>query len=293
MALPQNSIDSEFHRLLVEGAPDLIARLNPDGVFTYASPAARDLTGFDSGELLGRSLCSLLPYSLDSDRVRKSFNTLKTQSSAQTVDYRLRRKDGGYVWLETTFKPVRDPETKTLYEVMAFSHNVTKAKQIETALQFLSRGSDALTFDDFFRPLVSHVAAALQVNYAFITEAIEDHTKVRMLAFWKGEDFADPFEYGLADTPCDSVINEGKMCYYPLGIQGIFPKDQDLVSLNAQGYVGIPIGDLAGKVIGHLAILDRKPIKLDDPQLWILKLFAARAGTELERLRMNGKSYQS
>ncbi len=292
MALPQHDRDSsEFHRSLVEGAPDLIARLNADGVFTYASPAARDLTGFDSGELAGRSLCQMLPYSLDWERLRKAFASLKAQSAAQTMDYRLKRKDGSCVWLETTFKPVRDPATKTLQEVLTFSRDVTRAKQIEMALQFLSRGSDALTFDDFFRPLVSHVASALQVNYAFITEAIDNHTKVRMLAFWKGEDFADPFEYGLTDTPCDSVINEGKVCYYPLGIQGIFPKDQDLVLLNAQGYVGIPIGDLSGKVIGHLAILDRKPIKMDDPQLWILKLFAARAGTELERLRLNGQSY--
>ena len=169
--------------------------------------------------------------------------------------------------------------------MLAYSRDVTEEKQIEAALQVLARGNDSLSNQEFFRLLVSHVTAALNVSFAFVTETNPEHTQVRMLAFWKGTDFATPYEYPLDDTACDGVINQGKVCHYPIGVQSIFPKDQDLVALNAQGYIGLPIYDSMGRVIGHLAVLDDKPMQLENPKVWILKIFAYRAGIELERMQ--------
>lgn len=106
-----------------------------------------------------------------------------------------------------------------------------------------------------------------------------------MWAFWKGDNFAKPLAYPLANTPCDRVINAGETCYYPVGVQALFPKDQDLVDLNAQGYVGIPIKDSAGAIIGHLAVIDQRPLKLQDYEMSILKIFSRYAAVEMERLR--------
>jgi GAF domain-containing protein len=171
-------------------------------------------------------------------------------------------------------------------EVMVYSRDISRTKQFEGALQILARWGDQIAQDeDYFRQMVSHITSALNVSYAFISETNTEKTKVRMLAFWKGKDFGVPFEYPLADTPCDNVINEGRTCYYPLGVQSVFPKDQDLVSLNAQGYIGLPAYDSEGKVIGHLAVLDDQPMKLDDPKLWLLKIFALQIGLALERMK--------
>ncbi len=146
-------------------------------------------------------------------------------------------------------------------------------------------GTASATGDNFFRSLVRNLASALQMRYAFVSEW-EDiaHSRVRSLAFWKGSDYGDNFAYALDGTPCESVLG-GELCYYPRGVQALFPQDQDLVALDAQGYLGTPMIDAAGHVIGHLAVLDDKPVGDEFRRKSILTIFATRAGAELERKR--------
>ncbi|HZW73443.1 MAG TPA: PAS domain S-box protein, partial [Caldimonas sp.] len=52
----------------------------------------------------------------------------------------------------------------------------------------------------------------------------------------------------------------------------------------AESYCGVPLLDRSGIVVGHLAIIDDKPM-LDGPRgISILRIFAARARAEIERL---------
>src|SRR5262245_9995751 len=97
-----------------------------------------------------------------------------------------------------------------------------------------------------------------------------------------GHDFAPPFEYNLADTPCMKVTT-GQTCLYSNSVQAYFPHNDFLATMNAESYLGIPLWSSSHRVIGHMVIVDDKPMS-DDP-LWIsvLQTFAVRAGLELER----------
>ncbi len=144
-------------------------------------------------------------------------------------------------------------------------------------------GTYAKVGSDFFRSLVCHLAEALHVRYAFITECVDvPTTRVRTLAFWTGKDFGANFEYALAGTPCEDVL-DGAMCYHPRNIQALFPRDQDLVILGAESYLGVPLLDSAGQILGHLAVLDVDIMGDADRRKAILQIFAARASAELER----------
>jgi PAS domain S-box-containing protein len=285
---PHPDADSVY-RIIVEQSPHLIARYDRYGTFLYVSPICQTLLGYTAEELHGRSLYDFVQQS-DVDNLRQAYTTTLTRQGAQTAEYRVRRKDGSTIWLETTFQMMNFSNDEVRRDVLAFSRDATESKHVEAALEMLARGSAAVTSDDFFRPFVSHVAYTLRASYAFITEANEAHTRVRMLAFWKGDDFGVPFEYDLVDTPCDAVINQGKTCYYPVGVQAIFPRDKDLTGLGAQGYIGIPIYDSRQRIIGHLAVIDSKALKIKDRDRSLLRIFATRAGIELERLHALGVS---
>ncbi|MFN8373867.1 MAG: PAS domain S-box protein [Anaerolineae bacterium] len=281
---PQLEVPEDY-RMMVERSPDLISKLTTGGIVLYASPMCAELVGHLPQDLVGHSIFEFV-HQMDQPRLKSAFSGLM-RSSTQTVHYRIRHKDGSYVWMESICKGVVNGGTKPK-EVLVFSRDITRAKQFEGALQILARWGDQIAQDDdYFRQMVSHITSALNVSYAFITETNPDKNKVRMLAFWKGSDFGVPFEYALADTPCDTVINGARTCYYPVGVQSIFPKDQDLVSLKAQGYIGLPVFDSYGAVIGHLAVLDNEPLKLDDPKQWLLKIFAVQVGLALERMKRN------
>jgi PAS domain S-box-containing protein len=282
MTAPNFEAASDNYRMIVEHSPDLILRQSMAGIVLYASPICTALTGYQPDELVGHSLYEFV-NPLEQQRVKASY--LSLSRGTQTLHYRFRHKDGSYIWMESFCKVAPNDNLKQEKEVMVFSRDITRAKQFEGALQILARWGDQLAdSEDYFRQMVSHITSALGVSYAFITETNPEKTKVRMLAFWKGNDFGVPFEYPLTETPCHNVINEGRTCYYPIGVQSIFPKDQDLVSLKAQGYIGLPVFDSEGKVIGHLAVLDDAPLKLDDPKQWLLKIFTVQIGLALERM---------
>ena len=150
-------------------------------------------------------------------------------------------------------------------------------------LQHLAEGTAAVTGSDFFRSLVHHLASALNVRYAFVTQCTDEaSTRVRTLAFWMGKEFGENFEYTLAGTPCENVIN-GNVCCYPNSLQTLFPKDVGLAEWGAESFLGIPIRDSYQNILGHIAILDREPMSEKPHGLSVLKIFAARAGAEMER----------
>ncbi len=142
-----------------------------------------------------------------------------------------------------------------------------------------------MTGSDFFASLVRHLSSALAVRYAFVAECLDRaKSQARTLAFWVGDALGEPFEFSVAGTPCSGVL-EGAVCCYTSRVRELFPEDQDLVRLGAESYLGVPILDATSQVIGHMGVLDDKPIQEDPRRVGVMRIFAARAGAELERLR--------
>jgi len=65
----------------------------------------------------------------------------------------------------------------------------------------------------------------------------------------------------------------------------LFPLDKGLADWGAESYLGVPMLDREGRVIGHIAILDDKPMDRDSRAIDLIKIFAARAAAELKRQR--------
>lgn len=163
-------------------------------------------------------------------------------------------------------------------------------QQMDQALRAIVEGVGMTTGSDFLRSLVKHLASTLGVRYALITENIDSPaTRMRTLAFWAGADFNPNLEYNLAGTPCERVVAAGETVYHSQSIQTLFPKDTILVDLHAESYMGMPLYDEAGQILGHLAVLDDKPMGDETRRKSILRIFAARAGAEIARQRAEDK----
>src|ERR1041384_286249 len=156
-------------------------------------------------------------------------------------------------------------------------------RHAEETLRSITEGTAAATGGDFFTSLVRHLAKALHTRYSFVAECTDEtRTEVRTLAFWSTDRFAEDITFRVRGTPCEKVIG-GDVCCYPQSLQSLFPEDTGLVRLQAESYLGVPLYGSTGKVLGHLVVIDDKPmadsITRDIP---ILRIFAARAGAELE-----------
>jgi len=188
------------------------------------------------------------------------------------------------MWWDVVVSPVHASDG-TIDRLLAVSRDVTTHAAANELMRAVTEGTNLVGGAEFFPALVRHLARALRVPYAFVSQCT-DGTKrrVRTLAFWKGETIADNVEYDLRGTPCEAVI-AGQVCHHTAEVQDRYPTDRDLVDLNAQSYLGVPIAGASGEVLGHLAVLDVQPRSADEVSTTLLKTFAARAGMEMERLR--------
>lgn len=173
------------------------------------------------------------------------------------------------------------------------SHGLaTRHRGSDRLLRRIDEGTASVVGDRFFQSLTRNLAEALGIRYVLVSEMVEPGRRVRTLAFWTGEDFAANFDYALEGTPCESVLR-GEPCHYPRDVQRLFPNDADLVKLGAQSYLAVPLTSPDGKVLGHLAALDVKPMPLAPEDLSVFKIFGSRAGAELERKQLESLARRS
>ena len=156
--------------------------------------------------------------------------------------------------------------------------------RLEDALRTIVQGTAAVTGPDFLRSLVKHLAESLGCRYAVLGEAFGDPAfRVRTLAVWTGDAWADNFEYDLDGSPCEGVISDD-VCLITHDAWKRYPNDTLLAQSRIEAYLGVPLIDSAGKPIGILLVMHDQPHDVPHGEA-VLRIFGARAAAEIERLR--------
>ena len=153
------------------------------------------------------------------------------------------------------------------------------------ALRLVVEGTAGVTGRDFFRALVRNLATVMDTAGAWVTEYLPASRRLRAHAFWLQGRFVDPFEYDITGTACAPVVESRRFIHIPDRLIELYPGDPDLVAINAVSYLGVPLLDTNDEVMGHLSVLDVKPMPEDRRRLSLFEIFAARAAAESRRLR--------
>jgi PAS domain S-box-containing protein len=155
----------------------------------------------------------------------------------------------------------------------------------DRALEALVAGTAAETGERFFAALVENLARALGTAGAWVTEYQEDVRRLRAFALWIGGQYVSKFEYDVPGSPCEQVVCENRIVHIEDRVIELYPRDPELRQFGAVSYLGIPLADPEGVVLGHLAVLDTRPMPENPRALSLMRIFAARATAELLRLR--------
>lgn len=155
----------------------------------------------------------------------------------------------------------------------------------EVAFHSIVEGTSSQLGDDFFRSLVSNLASALPVCKAYVSEMIGPNSSdCSILAGWENGEFVSDKMFNLKNTPFEEVV-AGMVSFNsdlnPDNLNGHTFMGQE----NIKSYAAVPCFDSHFKIVGHLSVMDEKPILDRQRTLSVLKIFAARAGAELERKR--------
>lgn len=152
-------------------------------------------------------------------------------------------------------------------------------------LNSIARATFERTGEEFFEQLVKQLALALDTRYAWVTEWIDSPWRLRALSFWGVDARMRNFEYTVAGTPCAAVVEDRRVVHVPERIVELYPDDQALEPLDAVSYLGVPLEDHDGTLLGHLAVMHDAPMSAHPDIVAVLKIFAGRAAAELRRMR--------
>lgn len=155
----------------------------------------------------------------------------------------------------------------------------------DDVLQRVVKGVEAQTGEKFFDTLVEELARALSVKYAYLSEFNRADGCFYSKAGWSPNGLVPRFQVPVGG-PCDVALNH-QLVHHADGLADCYPNVQIIKDWGATSYCGLPLINASGKVAGHLAVLDDKPMPNGDYTASIMRIFAARAVAEIERAALD------
>lgn len=121
-------------RNLVEATSDLVWEIDAGHFYTYVSPKARDLLGWEPEELMGKNLLDLMPPP-EFRRLTPIIQAIFTaRQSFNFLEHQTLCKDGSCVILETNGVPIFDSQ-ENFHGYRGISRDITQHKQVEVRLR--------------------------------------------------------------------------------------------------------------------------------------------------------------
>jgi diguanylate cyclase (GGDEF)-like protein/PAS domain S-box-containing protein len=136
-----------LHKLVVDNSRDAIVLGDLDGTRTYVSPGIKALTGWEPRDLVGRVFSDVI-HPADLAEVEMAMRALRAGSEGGTLEYRERKRDGEYFWVEGSLRVYRDPATGRPVGFLNLMRDITERKRSEEHLQSAYRAMESLVVVD-------------------------------------------------------------------------------------------------------------------------------------------------
>jgi PAS domain S-box-containing protein len=265
------------YRSLFEAATDCIVVIDPDGRLLDINEYGCRALGYARGELAGGPLTRIF----DDGKLRRLLcrpGGIAAERRTLRAEQEVRAKDGSLHIFEYSAGPLPDGN------ILLVARDVTERRRQERLLENVARGIGPETGNAFFRSLVLALSRELPAYMTFVGEVVGGG-RVRTLACCRDGALSKNFEYALAGSLCAIAVEKRGTVVVPEGVSAKYPGDKGLARLGIAGYVGTPLFDAEGQVIGTVVALTREPIERKEFFVSMVEIFAARAAAEIERAR--------
>ncbi len=262
-------------RSIIENTVDGVITINDQGLVRTINPAAEKMFGSTAAEILNQNISKLIPQRLFvHDMTKLGRGTMIAMGHRQ----------GFYPFpIEISLSEMLLQSSKCY---VAMIRDVSARRRSEETLKHIGIGVSSATGKEFVRSLVRQLSKALQSDFAFIVEKIsrEDEESVCSIVIAEEDQIRTKQNYRLSNTACEETLKKGFQLFKN-NVREEFPTDEVLRELNAESFVAMPLTDNSGKSVGIMGVIHRKPLEHAEVAESTLKIFAARAGAEIERKR--------
>ncbi len=173
--------ESEY-QLLTENATDMISTHDASGKYLYVSPYVENILGYLPEEIIGQNAYNFM-HPQDISFIHKyQLNTLYNDNK-DFIEYRLRKKDGNYVWVESSARAVKEASGDFVCFI-TITRDLSHRKKAEKALKeseiyyktiFENTGTATIIIED--GKTISRVNSEFEKLYGAPKEDIEGKAK--------------------------------------------------------------------------------------------------------------------
>jgi len=188
--------------------------------------------------------------------------------------------NGKIKWIDTKSTAIYDEEHK-LIGIRDVIRDTTERKEKEEVLNVLTELSSTHGGKHYFKKLSNSLSELLNVEHVIIGLYDGKEDRVESIGYSLKGNIQDNFSYQLLNTPCKIALDR-EFELVESGVQKKYPKDEYLVEMNAESYVGITLFE-GKKPIGIVSLIDSKPFTNIDFITSILIQIKTRTETEIIR----------
>ncbi|RDS79739.1 sensor domain-containing diguanylate cyclase [Dyella monticola] len=154
------------YRMLADHSGDLVMRIRVDGHRMYVSPSVKELLGWEVDDFQDPRPDLIHPD--DRDRIAAEVVKLRSHGGTTTT-YRLRHKDGHYLWIEAFARLVPSPDNDGTMDIIYTGRDVTERVHFEQAL--LESQAQLRTVTDNVPAVIARID--LSERYTYINRFVE------------------------------------------------------------------------------------------------------------------------
>jgi len=136
-----NEIAQEHYRAMMREASDIIIFYTVKGDILFASEALERVLGCSQAEIERGGFLSLV-HSEDLDEARK-ISIVPDPGESLTATYRVRHRDGHYLWLEVVTRAIHDDTTGKLRNIVSVSRDISARKAHELEIEAAQERAEA------------------------------------------------------------------------------------------------------------------------------------------------------
>lgn len=129
------------YRMLADYSHDVVVRMRADGQRLYVSPSAKDILGWQPGEMLGSG--RILVHPDDQAMQQQAMAEVFASGESRTATYRVRHKHGHYIWMEAVARPIPSADGAAT-DIIYAGRNVSLRVTAQQALLASQRELEAL-----------------------------------------------------------------------------------------------------------------------------------------------------
>lgn len=196
------------------------------------------------------------------------------------AEYRVRRADGSYAWVQDNARVLRD-EKGAIVRMVGTIRDVTERRRMQQAVMGMAASVPAGSSMAYFQVLLRHLLQALGADGGVVARAAG--AGMRTIAAQVDAHELAGLEHDPADPPCAQLAMQDELIV-PDGMAELYPDARGLPGLRARAFAGRRLCAADGRFLGVMFVMFREPLAESAVLGAALQVFATRAAAELERL---------